>query len=371
MVGNKPDFMINSEKKTKLNNRQVLGLGFGILIPLWLLVSGYFRYLGVLWMIILPVILYLGPRITKVRDLKYMIANGVLFAVIAILIGGLFMSPALINDNNQFRDGGMFKDAVITPTETGYSVTAEYIGDDLTLTPVAFLMQVEMAGYWLPYGKEGGTETFTGTMFGNTVSYDITANDKLYIMYFYMNDGDGEKVSGSQSPSMFLTEKTSSSEFNRAVWLGTVYIVGVVVILYLMITLFTYAIRSKANKTRDRMIEQGRLYPDGYGRCKECGAIVLPGEISCLKCGAYIDVPKELRPHKVDYFECEQCGAEVPEDAERCPKCNAEFDGFEVEVVRTDGTVEVVQETFECPDCKSEVPISSKTCPVCGRTFRK
>lgn len=363
--------MKDSKKKTKLDNKQILGLGFGILITLWLLMSGYFRYLGPLWMIILPSILYLAPRIAKVRDLKVMAANGILFAVIAILAGGLFLSPALINDNDEFVDGGMFENADITSTGTGYSITVDYNGSDNTLTPVAHLMEIELAGYYLPFGKEDGIETFQGTLSGTTASFNLNTGDKLYLLYFYMTDGVGEKVPDSQSPSMFLTKNTSAGEFNSAVWKGTLYIVSIIVILYFMITLFTYAIRSRANKTRSKMVEQGRLYPDGYGRCKECDAIVLPGEVNCLKCNAYVDVPKELRPDKVDYYECGQCGAEVPENAEKCPKCDVVFDGLEVEFQQADGTVKIVKDTFGCPECGSEIPIDSKDCPVCGKTFRK
>lgn len=371
MVGNLPDFMNNPKGKKKLNNIQVLGLGFGILIPLWLLMSGYFTILSGLWMVVLPAILYLLPRIAKVSELKHMVYNGLLFAVIAMLAGGLYLSPVLVDGNSQFHDGGMFKNAEITATGTGYSITVEYTGDDMTYTPVAALVEIELYGYHLLYPRSDGINEFPGTMSGNTVSYDIDAGDKLYILYFFMNDADDKKVSGSQSPSVFLTEKTSSSELNGAIWKGTLYVVSIIVILYFLITLFTYAIRAKANKARDRMIEQGRLYPSGYGRCKECGAIVLPGEINCLKCNAYIDVPKELRPDKADYFECEGCGAEVPEDAEKCPKCGAMFEEIEVEVRRVDGTVEVVHETFSCPRCGLNIPVSAEMCPKCGMSFRK
>ncbi len=46
----------------------------------------------------------------------------------------------------------------------------------------------------------------------------------------------------------------------------------------------------------------------------------------CRKCGAYIDVPDELRHKKDDYFQCSECGAEVPGDSTVCPKCGAKFD---------------------------------------------
>lgn len=351
-----------------MDNKQILGLGFGILISLWLLMSGYYTYLGIMWMIVLPAILYLAPRIAKVRDLKHMIAGGVIFAVVAILAGGLFLSPGSIHDHDGFKSGNGFENGVITTTATGYSVTVDYTGPHGDKTPMAFLVPIDMAGYYMPYGQGEG---LMGTVSGTSVSFDFDVDDRLYLLYFYLGDDDGRMIQGSKSPQFYLTMKTSEAELSKAAWKETVYVVSIIVILYFMITLFTYAIRSRANKARDRMIEQGRLYPSGYGRCKHCDAIVLPGEINCLKCNSYIDVPKELRPAKVDYFECEACGAEVPEDADKCPKCGVDFEELEVEVRRADGSVEIIRETFDCPECRLEVPMSSKSCPYCGKRFRK
>lgn len=343
-------------------------MGFGILISLWLLLTGYYTILGGLAIIILPAILYLAPRIAKVRGLKYMIANGTLFAVIALLIGGGFIVPDEVNERSTFKDGNGYKNAEITQTDAGYSITVDYSDYDDAITPVIFLGQVEMVEFFVP---RGNGDSYTGTWSGNTASFDLTTDDKLYLIYFYMKDASDTPVRNSYSEFMYLTLKTSDSEYNSAVWKGVGYTVGTIMILYFMITIFTHLIRSRADVARDRMIEQGRLYPQGYGRCKQCDAIVLPGEINCLKCNAYIDVPKELRPYKVDYFECDKCGAEVPEDADKCSRCGVYFDGVEVEVQRADGTVEVIHETFDCPECRSNVPMSSKACPVCGKRFRK
>ena len=100
----------------------------------------------------------------------------------------------------------------------------------------------------------------------------------------------------------------------------------VLVLPFLLIAMLTWWMRKNLEKTRERLEKEGRLYPAGYGRCKKCGTVVLPGEVCCRKCGEYIDVPEELRVKKVNYFECSECGREVPEDAGVCPYCGEAFE---------------------------------------------
>jgi len=95
---------------------------------------------------------------------------------------------------------------------------------------------------------------------------------------------------------------------------------------FLLIALMNIWMRKNLEKVRERLEKEGRLYPQGYGRCKRCGTVVLPGEISCRRCGEYIDVPEELRVKKVNYFECSECKREVPEDAGVCPYCGEVFE---------------------------------------------
>ena len=99
--------------------------------------------------------------------------------------------------------------------------------------------------------------------------------------------------------------------------------------------------------------------------------MVLPGEITCRKCGAPIEVPEDVKVlHKKDFFECSECGTEVPIDAKVCPKCGAKFDeGEETVIQHADGTVDSSSETFECSECGKEVPANAKRCPYCGAEF--
>ena len=118
----------------------------------------------------------------------------------------------------------------------------------------------------------------------------------------------------------------SDSDIQKFCIIYNGYTCGIIILLFFLMMVLTAWSRKNLEKTRARMEAEGRLYPQGYGRCKECGSIILPGETCCRKCGAYIDVPDELRHKKVDMVECSECGAEIPEDAKVCPKCGAVFD---------------------------------------------
>jgi RNA polymerase subunit RPABC4/transcription elongation factor Spt4 len=98
------------------------------------------------------------------------------------------------------------------------------------------------------------------------------------------------------------------------------------VLPFIILCVLVWWMRRNLERVRAKMEAEGRLYPQGYGRCKRCGALVLPGEVMCRKCGEYVDVPEEMRVKKVNYFECSECGREVPEDAGVCPYCGEAFD---------------------------------------------
>ena len=98
------------------------------------------------------------------------------------------------------------------------------------------------------------------------------------------------------------------------------------VLPFLLLSMITWWMRKNIERTRARMEAEGRLYPPGYGRCRRCSSVVLPGEIICKRCGEYVDVPEEMRVKKVNCFECSECGREVPKDAGVCPYCGEAFE---------------------------------------------
>ncbi|MDR0335169.1 MAG: zinc ribbon domain-containing protein [Methanomassiliicoccaceae archaeon] len=132
----------------------------------------------------------------------------------------------------------------------------------------------------------------------------------------------------------FIDEDKNIVEYSLAQIMGRVLVTFI--LPYLLLSLLTWWMRRNLERTRARMEAEGRLYPQGYGRCKRCGALVLPGELMCRKCGEYVDVPEEMRVKKVNYFECSECGREVPKDAGVCPYCGEAFEDDE-EPERPDG----------------------------------
>jgi len=116
--------------------------------------------------------------------------------------------------------------------------------------------------------------------------------------------------------------------------LGDVF--TVLVLPFMLISLMVWWMRRNLEKMRERLEKEGRLYPQGYGRCKRCRTMVLPGETCCRRCGEYIDVPEEMRVKKANYFECSECNREVPEDAGVCPYCGEIFES-DVEVLSIQG----------------------------------
>jgi uncharacterized OB-fold protein len=192
---------------------------------------------------------------------------------------------------------------------------------------------------------------------------------KLYAGYLALVDEDegNTTVDGYSYTTVWkgASDKDLMPLTLKGCFISTLYIL----IIFFLILILSNLMKGRMEKTREKMEKDGRLYPQGYGRCAQCGSVVLPGEVSCRKCGAYIDRPDEMKPDKKDFFECSDCGAEVPKDAKQCPKCGAVFDEEETEVTHADGTVETTKEVFECSDCGSIVPATVSFCPHCGARF--
>ena len=223
-----------------------------------------------------------------------------------------------------------------------------------------------------PTTLEHGDSTLGGTVtvdengvYHVTVSGVDVPDGSLYVMGAFIVLPQNNAVE-----SMNAIVNNNASETNLALT-GAAYTVAYAAIVFFIILIFSALMRRSAEKTRAKMEAEGRLYPQGYGRCKQCGAMVLPGEVNCRKCGAYIDVPEELKPKKKDSFTCSECGAEVPGDAKVCPKCGAAFDeDDENVVVHADGTEDVSSETVVCPECGNVVPANADWCPRCGKMLK-
>jgi ribosomal protein L40E len=290
----------------------------------------------------------------------------------ATLIGGFVVAPALVEANQgNPADNDFFTNVEYTKTSDGIGISAtlrEDVGPH-----IVYFKYGEVKG--IGFGTVNATVDMevavhvSGTHVTDSVQLD---SDKLYIGYLTItqtNDSGEEAAnSGSDTYWIFLT-KAYDGDITALCVYGCLIAVINIVLVYVLIMVFSNMMRGRMEKTRVKMEKEGRLYPQGYGRCGQCGTVVLPGEVNCRKCGAYIDRPEEMKPKKKDFFECSECGAEVPNDAKECPKCGAVFDEDETEVMHADGTVEITNEITNCPECGAAAPATATFCTKCGAKF--
>jgi len=313
--------------------------------------------------ILVAVILYIVPKALG-ADLKKLAILGVIFFIVASVFAAYAVSkPMILNQEGQHTDGD-FKNIEVTPfkgSDGTYTFTVTYSGGgDMTLE------YSEVTSVWALGWGHGNTQTMSGSLSGDEYSFNVPlVSGKIYDFRFVYNDGTSEKASAE-----FIGPITmSGSDVGLFCLEWNAYgLVFQVMAFFVLILLFTTWMRKNLERTRERFEREGRLYPVGYGRCKECQTIVLPGEVVCRKCGAYIDVPEEMKViKKVEFFECSDCGKEVPAGADTCPSCGAVFEGTE-DAEPEDGQ-KALPQTFTCSECKKEVPSDAEVCPHCGERF--
>lgn len=336
---------------------------------------------------IVAVLLYMIPHLLGVSSVKVKTVVGVVFIVLALPILTVLFSGTLAAAEDSLQDqdsefiGDLQYDAetgTVTFTSSPYvdaegnpvedyeivfqcygvqSLTTALNGDRNTLQEVRFDPIHSDDEHYVTVGEDG--------LYHLTVEDVDVPEGEIYVMGAFIVVPTNNAVD-----SMNIIVNNGASETSLAL-VGAGYTVLYAAVIFFIILIFSALMRRSADKTRAKMEAEGRLYPQGYGRCKECGAMVLPGEINCRKCGAYIDVPEEMRVKKKDFFTCSECGAEVPGDAKVCPKCGATFDEEENTVVHEDGSVDVSTESVTCPECGNIVPANADWCPRCGKMLKK
>ena len=380
-----------SSKKTidlkwfgKLSLTQLLAIIAAFLIALILTLLGFGNSCYCFGMLVIAVILYMLPRLLGVENIKLMTLLGVVFAVCAILIGGLVMAPGFIDRNQEIQGNDYFHDVELTPTSGIVTINATVVLNDSSTDSVYFVYgEVKAIGFQgisvifdtlstplhvTPDGSVAGDTTFTIT---DQVQLD---SDHLYAGYLAIGPADAssvENLNGDTNTNWALMSGAHDGDTTSLSLFGSAYSTLMIMVVFFLIMILSFVMRGRMEKTRERMEKEGRLYPQGYGKCEKCGAVVLPGEVKCRKCGAYIDRPEEMKPNKKDFFECSECGAEVPSDAATCPKCGARFDEDEFEVTHADGTVETTNEVIACPECGEVAPAKATFCAKCGAKFNK
>lgn len=376
-----------------LNVKQILGIVVALVISVALYVMGFgTQCFG---FFIAAVVLYMIPHLLGVTSVSVKAVVGVLFIVVALLIGTFAYSGTIATweDASNF-EGDRIYDIGTVENDDGYTLEFTVAPEDLSswevrisYSPIeSFAFGQAIAAHSQAQMNEDLITLSPSdlTMHQLDTDNDGTADKTVYtgsvdvptegylmnIAAVALVDTSGEARAVASS-TFLVNLGADSGTITGMCASGAGYTIAFAAAIFFILLIFSALMRRSLEKTRTKMEAQGRLYPQGYGRCKECGAMVLPGEVTCRKCGAYIDVPDEMRAHKKDFFECSECGAEVPSDAKVCPKCGARFDSEETEVRHADGTVEVSTGTKTCPDCGAEVPDNVDFCPKCGRKFER
>ncbi|MDR0309734.1 MAG: zinc ribbon domain-containing protein [Candidatus Methanoplasma sp.] len=360
-----------------LSLRQLLGVIVAFAFALLLTLLGFGASCSCFGMLIIAVILFMLPRMMGVENIKLMSLVGAVFAASAVLIGGMVLAPSFVETNvGSPSDNDFFTYVEYEYTDNGITITATLVKDAEYMDgKEVYFRYGEVVGVGFGTMVNGVLDKKTlMTVTGGTVSGSVSfERDKLYtggLILMEKNDsGDEVMVGGSNTALKFFTESYDGSIVKLCLYgclIGILYII----LIFFMIMIFSNLMRTRMEKARERMEKEGRLYPQGHGRCGECGSVVLPGEVNCRKCGAYIDRPDEMKPQKKDFFDCTECNAEVSADAKVCPKCGAVFDEEETEVTHADGTVERSKDVIICKECNGEVPAASAFCVRCGAKIK-
>ncbi len=325
---------------------------------------------------IAAIVLYMVPHILGVSSVKVKAVVGAIFIVLAMLIGTFGFSGTIEDyQNNIDTDGETIMDAEFdleAGTLTVYVKPPEDLEGWHLLVREAPL---DGLSFGMPRGSGYTDHELTpdqlqlqenGWYLATVTGLANESGELYHYQVAVMPNEEG------QNPEEVLTFMVDTGcSFIGKYFTGTAYTVALAAIIFYLVLVFSTLMRNSADKTRKKMEAEGRLYPQGYGRCKNCGAMVLPGEVNCRKCGTYIDVPDELRVQKKDFFQCSECGAEVPSDATECPRCGVKFDEAETEILHSDGSVDVSTEDIHCPACGSAVPENAEWCPKCGKMFKE
>ena len=358
----------------------LVGLVAAILIQMFL---GY-QCLG---FFVVAVVLYMVPHMLGVSSVRIKAVVGAIFLVLMLVIGSFMVASLVPNNGADSVSGGDRISDVTYDEETGELEFSVCPGTD----DWDVVVQTGHVNGLVAVGFESLVMTSVDGVVNHRTADDTTDDPDAVRDLVMTADPDREgwyncsvtldladgslyvvQINIDENPmSYLLFMDDRGSDLAKVGLMGNLYTVAWSLVIYVIILVFSALMRNSAEKTRKKMEAEGRLYPKGYGTCKECGAIVLPGEVNCRKCGAYIDVPDEMRPKKKDFFQCSECGAEVPSDASECPRCGAKFDGTENEVVHEDGSVDVSDQDVVCPDCGSTVPANADWCPKCGKMLKK
>ncbi len=349
-----------------LGYKQWIGIVAGFIIAMVLTATGMILSMC-LGFFIVAILLYMIPHVTGVKSVPIKAIVGAVFVVAILIVVAFAYSGSATNSMGyESKDHSYIQEAtwdgenlIITPSDKEADYKAEY-----------FVIGMMNFGYPAMDGSEKRIPIELNRIDGKIVGHVELPKGKYYYIQVDVLDKDGNRIKG-ESFQVFYNNGMSASDVNALNLRGSGLTIAEIGLVYYLLLIFSALMRRSAEKTRAKMEKDGRLYPAGYDKCKQCGCLVLPGEITCRKCGAPIEVPEEIKVlHKKDFFVCSECGTEVPVDAQFCPKCGEKFnEETENVITHVDGTVDVSTETFTCSDCGKVVPANAQRCPYCGALF--
>ena len=354
-----------------LRSKAAIPIGFVIALALGI----FLMYQGIdrtccIGALLIAMLMFFLVKLFNGKSTKILIVFGVLFFAVSTIFGAFVVSEPIISEKQNYNnfDSCNFSNLQIVydSDNKDVTITISYSGEG-TSVYTEFRPVAKIAYTTIIIGSTDDTYTHTMTEISSHVYSATFSIDSGTVYYFDFISKNNDMAEVDKSVDrIYIPDGVNK---NLVLLGGNAYYSFIPAILFILIALITLWLRKRLEKERKKMEADGRLYPEGYGRCKECGSIVLPGEVSCRKCGAYIDVPENLRVKKVDSFQCSDCGAEVPGDAKVCPKCGARFDEDTETVVVENKAVENTGESFQCSDCGATVPGNATICPNCGAKF--
>lgn len=323
-------------------------IGMAVAFAVCILILMFSRGIGAFILLFSGIIVYVVLRLFGVRKPEIQLGFGAVLVVSAILIGGLAVSPTFLDATGDpsAADGNGFTSASVVDNGDGtFTISVSYeTGNTLVLTHGEMAMVGYSGGTHGPLTEVPMTES--SGVYSATVSLE---SGKIHIIGFKTSDDSAKSFQFNYSGTVDGSQKTMFC----LKW-NAYFVLVNVAFAYFLVVLVTAWMRKKTEALRAKLEAEGRLFPPGYGRCAECGSLIMPGMFNCRKCGA--PVPEELRPEtETDGFECTACGAKVGEDDKVCPGCGASFED--------DGSM------FECTTCGASVPEDAKVCPNCGEPF--
>jgi len=308
--------------------------------------------------VVVAALLFMVPRMVGIKSTKKLAVIGLCFILIVPLVGAATTANTFMNENSgNPSDTDKISNIEYVYTDYGVEISAE-ISSGITVKEVKFryieVNRVFFGGY---RGSNEGSIDLTeasGTISG---LFEIKDSNKLYLGFIEIEYNDGEKDVKESCSNTFLLEAFDGSTFNILLY-GCFLLVVQIMMFYFLMIVMTLFMNRRFEKMRDKMEAEGRLYPKGYGACDNCGALIVPTDLICRKCGATIDRPEEMKAKPKEAMTCSDCGATVSADEAKCPKCGARFD--------EDEPAEQRDEAVRCPDCNNVLRDGATFCPVCG-----